>query len=400
MEWSMRFALFLVPALLGPGCSGAGAAAAYELEVRAGGRARRGTLVRWELPAGEDASGDWKLTSLEGGGEVPVQADLPASGESKPRAVVWKLEKEKAQARGEGIELGERAPGRIAFRLGGKDLLVYNQSTVEPPPKVEAVFARSGYVHPLFSRSGRLLSDDFPLNHKHHHGLWLTWSQTVFEGRPTNFWEQARLEGKVECVGVDCRLSGPVCGGLRARHLYTDLKAPGGPKPAMREVWDLRVWAADGGYMIDFVSSLECAGESPVLFREHRYGGLGFRGSAQWDRPGAVEFLSSEGKKRADGNETRARWCDMFGEVDGSLVGIAFLSSPENFRFPQGMRIHPTEPFFNFAPCQGGDFRLEPGKPLVLRYRLFVHDGALEAAEIERLWQDYAEPPEVRLAGA
>ncbi|MGQ9589969.1 MAG: PmoA family protein [Planctomycetota bacterium] len=402
-----RFAGVAIPALV----SGAlFAGEAYRIEVRAGPHARKGTPVRFELPGGRDASGEWRLAA-EGGAEVAVQADLPPLGEAKPRAVVWileeplpaggvrrySLEREKGRGFPDRVVVAEPSPGRLAFRFGGRDAFVYNERVVEPPPKVEAIFARSGYIHPLFSPSGRLLSDDFPLNHKHHHGLWLTWSQTVFEGLPTNFWEQARGEGKVDCAGVDLKVTGPVFGAVRARHVFTALKGSGGPKPAMREVWDVRLWAVEGGRAIDFVSVLETAGESPVLFKEYRYGGLGFRGSAQWDVLGRVEFLSSEGKKREDGNATTARWCDMFGKVDGALAGIAFLSDPRNFRFPQGMRIHPTEPFFNFAPCQGGDFTLEPGTPLVSRYRLFVHEGALEPAELERLWHDYAEPPEVRV---
>ena len=47
------------------------------------------------------------------------------------------------------------------------------------------------------------------------------------------------------------------------------------------------------------------------------------------------------------------------------IAGIGFLCHPDNFRAPQNMRIHPSEPFFNFAPCQTGDFDIAPGKPYV-----------------------------------
>ena len=44
-----------------------------------------------------------------------------------------------------------------------------------------------------------------------------------------------------------------------------------------------------------------------------------------------------------------------------------------------------------------GDFAIEPGRPFVSRYRIVVADGALEAAEMESLWLEYAEPPRVEV---
>jgi hypothetical protein len=46
------------------------------------------------------------------------------------------------------------------------------------------------------------------------------------------------------------------------------------------------------------------------------------------------------------------------------------------------MRIHPTEPFFNFAPSQLGQWEIKPGQPYVSRYRYIVHDGPPDKAEI------------------
>ena len=62
------------------------------------------------------------------------------------------------------------------------------------------------------------------------------------------------------------------------------------------------------------------------------------------------------------------------------------------------MRIHPSEPFFNFAPCQAGDFELPPGKPYRSRYRFMMFDGEVDAEECKRAWDDYATPPRVRIA--
>jgi hypothetical protein len=85
----------------------------------------------------------------------------------------------------------------------------------------------------------------------------------------------------------------------------------------------------------------------------------------------------------------------MGGFVNGTLTGIAVLDHPGNFAAPQPLRLHPSDPFFCYAPSQLGDVRIEPGKPYVSRYRFVVMDGPPDGMELDRLWNDYAHPPKV-----
>lgn len=59
------------------------------------------------------------------------------------------------------------------------------------------------------------------------------------------------------------------------------------------------------------------------------------------------------------------------------------------------MRLNPEDPFFNWAPSQMGPFEIKPGERFVLRYRFVVADGPPDRAELDRLWNDYATPPQV-----
>ena len=43
--------------------------------------------------------------------------------------------------------------------------------------------ARAHYLHPLYDLSGHILTDDFPSDHKHHHGLWWAWHQIRKNGK-------------------------------------------------------------------------------------------------------------------------------------------------------------------------------------------------------------------------
>jgi hypothetical protein len=72
-----------------------------------------------------------------------------------------------------------------------------------------------------------------------------------------------------------------------------------------------------------------------------------------------------------------------------------FPGHSQNFRAPQPVRLHPGKPYFCFAPMILGDFAIEPGKPYVSRYRYYLHTGEPDQAVNERIWNDYADPPQV-----
>ena len=56
------------------------------------------------------------------------------------------------------------------------------------------------------------------------------------------------------------------------------------------------------------------------------------------------------------------------------------------------MRLSPEHPQISVTPCTDGDWAIEPGRPHVSRYRLVVMDGRADAALLDQLWADYAEP--------
>lgn len=347
------------------------------------------------LPAGVDLTGPWRLIRADDGVEVPVQLDggaavfLPGAGRA------YRLERSAPKAFAP-VECVEVKGAHLTIRAGGKDVLRYNIATVQPPAGVDPLFARSGYIHPIWSPSGKVITNDFPKNHLHHHGLWYPWTETQFEGRKVDFWNSAKKEGRVEHVAVTATVSGPVFAGFTVTHRFVDLKAPGGEKPVLDETWEVRVY---DGSLIDLVSTQRCAGDAPLKLLEYRYGGLGFRGSERWEGKEGCTFLTSEAKTRADGHATAARWCAMTGKIEGVAESIGFLCHPSNFRAPQRMRIHPEEPFFNWAPCQAGDFSIEPGKPYVARYRFVVKPGELSAEAMERHYAAYAKPAAATVGG-
>ena len=252
----------------------------------------------------------------------------------------------------------------------------------------------------MFTPSGRSITDDYPADHYHHHGIWFAWTKTEFEGRHPDFWNVGDGTGKVEFVSLDRTWSGAVQAGFVSRNRYVDVSAPA-PITVLNEEWKVTVYnvgrSGRGYRMFDLVSTQNLATSSPLNLPEYRYGGIGFRGHRQWLEKNNCDFLTSEGKDRNNGHATRARWCHIGGKIDGQPAGMAILDHPDNFRSPQAMRINPDQPFFCYSPSLIGDWKIEPGKPYISRYRFVVYDGLPDRNEIDRLWNDYASPVQVSI---
>ena len=291
----------------------------------------------------------------------------------------------------------------LQIRQGDTKVLQYNYASVPPPQGKSELYTRSGFIHPLWSPTGDVLTEVHPPDHIHHLGIWMPWTKTKFKGQEVDFWNLGSGLGTVRFVKFLSTTSGPVYGGFKAEHEHVALKTADGEKAVLDEIWDVRVYNIGGpekGYWLwDFVSTQRCVADSPLYQEQYRYGGFGFRGAAEWVDENSM-YLTSEGKTRKDAHATRARWCEAAGAIKGKWAGITFMSHPQNFQHPEPMRIWPPEMknvFFNWAPSQATDWVMEPGKDHVFRYRQYVHEGKVEVADAERMWRDFAEPPKVTL---
>lgn len=259
-----------------------------------------------------------------------------------------------------------------------------------PRPGIKEIFRRGGYIQSIHTPSGKLVTDDFPPAHLHHHGVWSPWTKTEFEGRKPDFWNMGDGKGRVEFVAVDEVWGRDGAAGFRVKHRFIDMTAKP-EKVALLETWEVSVAAGERHHMIDITITQTCATDSPLKLPEYHYGGLGFRGHRNWDGAENCRFLTASGlRDRVKVNSSREPWCWVGGEVDGDTCGVLILCHPENFRAPQPIRCHPTEPFFCYAPQQAGEMSIEPGKPYIARYRLVVADGEPDVEAFVNLAKDYA----------
>jgi hypothetical protein len=390
------------------------------VEVEAGPLLRKNTPIVFALPGSIGMARAVTLTQLDDGRAVDAQVL-----QGTPASVVWILRDPlpAGATRRYRIEPAADPAGTqktavacvdggkyLRLRVGDQPVLQYNNAVVEPPRGINEGYRRSGFIHPLFTPSGKVVSDDFPPDHAHQHGVFFAWVNTTFEGRHLDFWNQMGKTGQVEHVETLETTGGPVFGQFQVKLRHNDLTAPGGTKPVLDEVWTVRAYHVGDIFLVDLESRQTCAGPTPLTINKYHYGGMGLRGNRDWLVPtgkgaapsdpagsGYSDFLTSEGNNRKTGNHTRPHWVGLSGRVGDRPAGVVMLDHPGNFRFPQPVRLHPDKPYFCFAPMVLGDFEIAPGRPYVSRYRFAVHDGATDAATIDRLWHDYAGPPRVRV---
>ena len=85
----------------------------------------------------------------------------------------------------------------LDYKIGDKLLFSYNYTTVYPAPGVDSVYKRSGFIHPLKTLGGEVMTNCSPADHYHHFGLWYAWTKTTFEGNEIDFWNLHKKQGTV-----------------------------------------------------------------------------------------------------------------------------------------------------------------------------------------------------------
>jgi len=372
-------------------------AQSYLITITAGDYDRTESIVSFNFPEKVEP-GVYKIHNDEG-----EYIDLQVTSQNRGWFILKDLQAGKTQTFQFDHEKKQIEPAvsisknsnKVTFYVNGNDLISYYYKDNTPPEELGDRYKRGGYLHPVRSPNGVVLTNHLNINnHPHHSGIWSAWTKTSFLGRSPDFWNLHENTGRVvQQDTLDDLWEGPVNGGFRTKHYFIDLSVSV-PVVAINEKWEVRVYPSLGGRKIrvfDLKVTQTSNTAQTLILPEYRYGGVGFRGHEDWDNPDNVTFLTNNGHGR-DGHGTRVRWTHIGGKSNGKLAGISILSHPENFRHPQPVRIHPDAPFFNFAPVQLGDMKIEPGSPYVAQYRFITYDGEPDPKFIDKMWYDYAYP--------
>jgi hypothetical protein len=282
----------------------------------------------------------------------------------------------------------------IVANVNGKPIFKYHSTTAMPPPDSPQYFQRSGFIHPLYTPSGAILTDDFPEGHVHQHAVFMAWANTVFRGKKIDFWNQHLQTGTVEHVQVLESNPGAVYGRLKVklRHVGS------GVGTILEETWTLTVYQLQKNFLFDIVSEQQNITSDTLLLQQYIYGGMAMRGSKYWNKHSSVykgdsmQLVTSEGIQREKANHTHARFVTMHGKIQDLSGGVTVFDHRGNFRYPQAIRVHPDMPYWVYTPVFDGNFEIRPIEVYRSRYRYFVFNNMPDATRLKMLeenWMTY-----------
>ncbi len=262
-----------------------------------------------------------------------------------------------------------------------KPVLEYRITSGKPDSLPEH-YERTGFLHPVYSPDGQVLTDDYPVGYAHQHGFFTAWTNTTHRDSFVDFWNTqkglatVRHEQVLETVNAD--------GFLGFKTKLVHFSRVNDDLPVLEERYTVRVHDRDDVFVWDFRSDQFNVSEDTLFLNKHLYGGLGVRGSKHWNAADSAaflapaNFLTSEGLTRETANHTRPDWTAIYGELPAGKAGMVVLTDPDNFRAPQPVRVHPELPYFSVSPVVNEGFFIPPGEEHVMRYRVVVFDGAVE----------------------
>jgi len=178
-------------------------------------------------------------------------------------------------------------------------------------------------------------------------------------------------------------------------------------QPMMKETRGLRFFQyADGSRGVDFTLTFDPIVDK-VTFGDTKEAGLCSVRVVKSISDAAV-LTQSTGKTDAGPGKGEpntwgkaATWCDISGKIGDKSYGITILDHPSNPRHPTTwhcrryglMSANPfgLSDFDKALPKNSGDFTVEKGKPVTFRYRVVIHAGSANPADLETKFKEYSE---------
>ena len=262
-----------------------------------------------------------------------------------------------------GLELSE----------DGKPVFVYNYGMILAPGAPETM-RRAGYLHPVYAPDGTLLTDDFNRDHPHHRGLFWAWEVIEVGGKTNDAWTVKGFPLKF--VAWKAReVTGP-----NARLAVENGWYDGDRKFVKEEVEILIHPATREARILDFTLSL-AATDRPVMIvgtpdSKKGYGGFAFRTAPRDGGAAKTVIRTDKGISAQDGVLARHPWAEIAGVFNGVEAGVRIEDHPANPGYPtNGWLMRHGFALLNVSYPGLEPWFLQPGKPLVLKYRVILFLG-------------------------
>ena len=273
--------------------------------------------------------------------------------------------------------------GTLTLRDGKVDVLTYRFGD-QLVKGVDPKHTRSGYIHPLFSLDGQVLTDDFPKDHLHHHGVFWTWPVVRTRGQDTQTWHSVTPSLRQHFLRWLKRDVQNGSATLSAENVWK----LDGREVVAKEIVTLHIHKADHkGRAIDLELKIQAVGGTLELQgapdQNKGYGGLCLRGARMFT---GAALTTDKGLLKADSTNVAFRWADL----STKKLGVAVFVSPDHPGFPTTWLIRNSYAGILNASWPGlKPAVLKPGDPLTLRYRLYIHRGDAGSGGVRQAYERY-----------
>lgn len=256
----------------------------------------------------------------------------------------------------------------------------------EPKPSGGMLF--NNYLHPLYDLSGDTLTEEFPVDHPHHRGIFWAWHQLyVHDKRIGDNWMMENISLDVDTLTT--RLDEKQAR-LDMRVLW---RSTVNEEPFLEEHTSIIVHPQQSDIRkIDFeislkslVPDLQIGGSEDVK----GYGGF----CARIKLPKSLVFTSEDGTVTPiDGQVVAGAWMDFSAVYDTTRQvesGLAILCHSTTPNYPAPWILRQRGSMQNIVFPGEARIELSTEKPTILRYRLIIHNGNAIKADIASLQSEY-----------
>jgi hypothetical protein len=282
----------------------------------------------------------------------------------------------------------QRTPAAVIVRnASGGEILQYR---LQRPADSKLSVESACYFHPVKTPEGVVVTEVGPADHPHHRGIFLAWVE---------------MHGKVDADFWGWGEHAPTKDRTIVNREISDLVA--NPKAAgFRAVND---WLAETNVVIseELTTSAHTEGAANVIDLNYKITAKDDLTLSRWAFSGFCVRVRKDGKLQAEGpegpvtlakpkhTEPASDWpaAPWYGYTltmpDGNVAGAAIIDHPKN---PRSLwHNHVDVRMLNPCIVALRDVKLKAGVPLVLRYRVVIHDGPTPRPLLNQLAKNWRE---------
>jgi hypothetical protein len=273
----------------------------------------------------------------------------------------------------------------ILFWEKGEKILFYQMKPID----FDGRYERNHYIHPLRGIDGEVLTEDFPLDHLHHRGVFWAWHQVwIGDKRIGDPWELKDFEQEITDVEFWAQPDGRGTLKTQVQWKSDKWKKSGQKVPYLKESTTLTVHSREKRHRrIDFEISLLALEQNLFIGGsedEKGYGGF----SVRMVLPDDVKFSGVHGQVEPRVIAVQSPgYINISGslEKEGKNAGIVIVDHPQNPGYPQPWILRKKNSMQNAAFPGSGTVSVSTSGPLVLKYSLLVYSGKMSDRKLKKL---------------